>query len=132
MHFSAPLVLLLAAQADAFWRMPCRARSGLARLDPLVSPGEISGHVHAIHGSSGEFSGYWTYWHCSGHRILTWFANHQCTGFSETSTSADLLAGECTSCQVSQDKSAYWTPALYFQHSNGNFELVQQVGGMLA
>lgn len=54
-------------------------------------------------------------------------------GFSESSGSSDLIAGECTSCQVSQDKSAYWTPALYFQHATtGEYELVQQVGGMLA
>jgi len=37
---------------DAFWRMPCRARSGLARLDPLMNPGEIADHLHAIHGGS--------------------------------------------------------------------------------
>lgn len=34
--------------ADAFWRMPCRARSGLARIDPLVSNGTLSEHAHAI------------------------------------------------------------------------------------
>jgi hypothetical protein len=34
--------------------MPCMSRSGLARLDPLISPGTTSQHVHAIHGSSGE------------------------------------------------------------------------------
>lgn len=38
----------------AFWRMPCRGRVGLARIDPLVSPNEVSQHVHAIHGSSGK------------------------------------------------------------------------------
>lgn len=38
----------------------------------------------------------------------------------------------CTSCGVYQDNSAYWTPALYFQHANGTFEIVDQVGGMLA
>jgi hypothetical protein len=48
------LTLVLAAgSAQAFWRMPCRSRSGLARLDPLVSPGTVSQHAHAIHGSSG-------------------------------------------------------------------------------
>lgn len=54
-------------------------------------------------------------------------------GFSETADTAALLAGECTSCQVAQDKSAYWTPALYFQNTaTGKFSLVNQVGGMLA
>jgi Domain of unknown function (DUF1996) len=52
----AVLVLALAQDGIAFWRMPCRSRSGLARMDPLVSPGEASGHVHAIHGSSGMLS----------------------------------------------------------------------------
>lgn len=36
---------------SAFWRLPCRGRTGVARLDPLVDPGEISSHVHTIHGA---------------------------------------------------------------------------------
>ncbi|KAH0566205.1 hypothetical protein GP486_000403 [Trichoglossum hirsutum] len=36
-----------------------------------------------------------------------------------------------TSCAVSQDKSAYWTPALYFVGENEITELVEQTGGML-
>ena len=43
-----------------------------------------------------------------------------------------LLGSSCTSCAVAQDKSAYWTPALYFMHTNGSAELVEEVGGMLA
>lgn len=98
--------LLFADNVLAFWRMPCLSRSGLARLDPLVSPNSVSEHMHAIHGSSG---------------------------FSSTSGWAELTAGDCTSCQVAQDKSAYWTPALYFQDaSTKQFELVTQEGGMLA
>lgn len=42
-----------AGMADAFWRMPCRGRSGLARMDPLMDPGEASYHVHTVHGSGG-------------------------------------------------------------------------------
>ncbi|UNI18594.1 hypothetical protein JDV02_004851 [Purpureocillium takamizusanense] len=96
----------LIAGANAFWRMECPGRVGLARMDPIVNPGSVSGHVHAIHGSDG---------------------------FSETANSEDLLAGSCTSCRVTQDKSSYWTPALYFQNEDtGKYELVQQVGGMLA
>ena len=54
-------------------------------------------------------------------------------GFSETAGYDELMAGKCTSCQVAQDHSAYWTPALYFQHADtGDYELVEQVGGMLA
>ena len=51
------LTLALAlGSVDAFWRMPCRSRSGLARVDPLVSFGTVSEHAHAIHGSSGMFT----------------------------------------------------------------------------
>lgn len=46
--------------------------------------------------------------------------------------SATLLESDCTSCGVTQDKSAYWTPALYFMHEDGTAEMVDQVGGMLA
>lgn len=106
--------------------MPCRSRSGLARIDPLVSPGEVSSHIHAIHGSSGRFNSYF--------RLATVQANIVELGFSIDSTiTDDLLAGDCTSCQVAEDQSAYWTPPLYFQPAGtNNFELVEQVGGMLA
>jgi hypothetical protein len=53
-------------------------------------------------------------------------------GFGENVTYEDLVNADCTSCAVTQDKSAYWTPALYFKHANGSYELVNQVGGMLA
>ncbi|KAK7415669.1 hypothetical protein QQX98_005701 [Neonectria punicea] len=92
--------------AHAFWRMECPGRVGVARIDPIVDPGTISKHAHSIHGSSA---------------------------FAETVTSADLMNGDCTSCRVTQDKSAYWHPALYFKDTDtGEFELVKQVGGMLA
>jgi hypothetical protein len=43
-----------AGSSNAFWRMECRGRAGLARIDPMISPGEVAQHVHAIHGSSGK------------------------------------------------------------------------------
>ncbi|KAK5797448.1 hypothetical protein VI817_003739 [Penicillium citrinum] len=91
--------------ADAFWRLPCRGRSGVARLDPIVDPGKISSHVHAIHGGGN---------------------------FGMSANFESLLESDCTSCGVTQDKSAYWTPALYFMHNDGTAEMVPQVGGMLA
>lgn len=78
---SLPIILALAAGADAFWRLPCRARTGLARIDPLVNPGKPSEHAHAIHGGAA---------------------------FSMTSTYDDLRNSQCTSCAVEEDKSAYW------------------------
>lgn len=53
--------------------------------------------------------------------------------FAETVTTEQLLDADCTSCRVTQDKSSYWHPAMYFQDGDsGEFELVPQVGGMLA
>ena len=40
--------------ADAFFRMPCKGLLGIARLDPLVNPGDIAPHAHNIHGSNGQ------------------------------------------------------------------------------
>lgn len=43
------------------------------------------------------------------------------------------MNSDCTSCAVTQDKSAYWTPPLYFKSAaDGQYTLVNQVGGMLA
>ncbi|KAH8664253.1 hypothetical protein BX600DRAFT_498067 [Xylariales sp. PMI_506] len=98
-------VLYFVTGISAFWRMECRGRSGLARIDPLKSPNAVSQHVHAIFGSSG---------------------------FSESASYDDLMDGNCTSCAVTEDHSAYWTPPLYFAYANGSFEVVPQVGGMLA
>ncbi|KAJ5512424.1 hypothetical protein N7463_001976 [Penicillium fimorum] len=96
---------LFPSYTAAFWRLPCRGRSGLARIDPIVDPGEVSGHVHAVHGSGG---------------------------FGMSSSQSELLESDCTSCAVIEDKSAYWAPALYFMHTNGTAQVVDEVGGMLA
>ncbi|MCJ1434081.1 hypothetical protein MMC27_003447 [Xylographa pallens] len=71
------------------------------RIDPVVSPGKISSHVHKIAGSSN-------------------------IGFS--STYASVRNSSCTSCEISVDKSNYWTPQLYYEHSNGSFEEVPNDG----
>lgn len=42
----------------------------------------------------------------------------------------ELLASNCTSCSVRQDKSAYWSPYLYFQHANGTLQMVLKSGGL--
>ncbi|KAJ5104428.1 hypothetical protein NUU61_001775 [Penicillium alfredii] len=96
---------LFAPLANAFWRLPCRGRAGVARLDPIIDPGKISSHVHAVHGAGS---------------------------FGMNSDQKLLLDSTCTSCAVTQDRSAYWHPALYFMHKNGSAQLVDEVGGMLA
>ncbi|ORY71110.1 uncharacterized protein BCR38DRAFT_404234 [Pseudomassariella vexata] len=106
-------VALQALTASAFWRLECRGRLALARMDPMMSPDEDAAHAHAIHGSS------------DANPIFN-------SGFSESASYDDLMNGDCTSCAITQDKSAYWTPAMYFKHADGTYEIVPQVGGMLA
>jgi hypothetical protein len=50
--------------------------------------------------------------------------------FHFTTTADDLLNSDCTSCSITQDRSVYWTPPLYFENDNGTFTLVPQKGGM--
>lgn len=100
----ATTLALFSGAADAFWRMECRGRTGLARLDPLVEPGEVANHAHAIHGGSN---------------------------FGLNTDYDSLVESDCTSCMVKQDKSAYWTPSLHFIHEDGETEVVGQSGGML-
>lgn len=95
---------LLAAPAAAFWRLPCAAPLVVERADPIISPGNVSGHVHQIMGGNG---------------------------FDFEMDYADTQASTCTSCTVHGDFSNYWTPVLYYQHQDGTFEKVDQVGGGL-
>jgi len=39
-----------------------------------------------------------------------------------------LQKATCTSCEIQADKSAYWTPQLYYQHANGSFQDVKSDG----
>ncbi|KAG5296656.1 WSC domain-containing protein [Histoplasma ohiense] len=101
------LLVVLAATispALAFWRLPCRGRVGLGPIDPIVNPGKRSSHVHALHGAGN---------------------------LGLTNTYEQLRESECTSCEVLEDMSLYWAPALYFEHPDKSTELLNQVGGML-
>lgn len=130
---TALILFIYFCTVSAFWRLPCPRQIGLARVDPLVAPGGISGHVHTIHGgnskskhtcsilSEGSAESVWTF------RLLSRHLD-----FGINATPDDLLASKCTSCAIDKDLSAYWTPPLYFQHANGTFQKVPQVGGMLA
>ncbi|GAA5851238.1 hypothetical protein JCM8547_004178 [Rhodosporidiobolus lusitaniae] len=70
----------------------------IAAEHPLTNPGGVSGHVHAIFGGSN---------------------------FNLDMTFDDARAGKCTSCQIKQDMSNYWSPWLYFQKADGSFEAVE-------
>jgi len=113
--------------ASAFWRLPCHERVGLARMDPIMNPGQVSGHVHTLHGGGSMLSLSMTAPDDTHMTDLLLLAD-----FGFNTTSYDLLESTCTSCEITQDKSAYWTPPLYFMYKNGTAKMVQQVGGMLA
>ncbi|KXT04874.1 hypothetical protein AC578_3437 [Pseudocercospora eumusae] len=108
--FNTLSALAFASHVAAFWRMPCRSTTGIARMDPLVSPNDVADHSHIVFGG-GNFG-----------LNTTFDGLAKCTNPEH----------DCTSCEVTQDKSAYWTPPLYFQHENGTVEMVPNVGGMLA
>lgn len=94
----------LAVPAAAFWRLPCKSTLVVERADPIVAPGNVSGHVHQILGGNG---------------------------FDFEMDFADTQASTCTSCTVHGDFSNYWTPVLYYKHQDGTFEKVDQMGGGL-
>ncbi|CZT02521.1 hypothetical protein WAI453_002073 [Rhynchosporium graminicola] len=71
----------------------------VGRMDPIISPGVASGHVHAIQGGNA---------------------------FALSMTDNQALKSTCTSSRVKNDKSNYWTPALYFQDpKTGKLEPVE-------
>jgi hypothetical protein len=47
------------------------------------------------------------------------------------STYATLNDADCTSCEIQDDKSAYWTPLLYYEFPNGTFVDVPQSGSVV-
>lgn len=101
---SIALVASIIAPVAAFWRLPCAAPVVVERADPIVNPGNISGHLHTIMGGNA---------------------------FDFTMDYETTQASTCTSCRVRGDLSNYWIPVLYYQHKNGTFEQVKQIGGML-
>ncbi|WWD22710.1 hypothetical protein CI109_107203 [Kwoniella shandongensis] len=57
------------------------------RLDPIVNPGEIGGHVHSIVGGNN---------------------------FDKEMTYESALESTCTTAPITVDKSNYWTPQMYY------------------
>lgn len=94
-------VLGQTATVNAFFRMSCPGRIVRERLDPIVNPGSVSSHVHTISGGSG---------------------------FSANMSYADARASKCSSCQIKEDMSNYWTPTLYVHLRNGSFTPVPVIG----
>ncbi|OWZ01054.1 Murein transglycosylase [Phytophthora megakarya] len=78
--------------AHGMFRFDCFNNLVVDRVDPIVSPGEASGHLHAISGGNG---------------------------FSKNADGAAMKASTCTSCPIGADLSAYWVPQLYVKFKNG-------------
>ncbi|KAI0121104.1 WSC domain-containing protein [Xylariales sp. AK1849] len=93
-------LLAMASIVEGFWRLTCGTIQ-TGRIDPIISPGSVASHAHKISGASN---------------------------FGLSSTSSDLMASSCTSCEIQDDKSAYWTPQLYYQYPNGSFQEVPNGG----
>ena len=79
---NAFLVLCSAYSTHAFFILNCELVA-LERLDPIVQPGVVSTHVHAVMGGSGFASVY----------------NYDAA-----------RAAKCVTCVVNVDKSNYWVP----------------------
>jgi hypothetical protein len=88
---------LLPAFCDAYWLMSSNNVLTTQRLDPIVTPGKVSGHVHSVVGGSN---------------------------FGFEVTTEKLRQSQCTSIPIKEDKSNYWWPHLYFQWKNGSFSSV--------
>lgn len=69
-----------------------------SRMDPIISPGEVSNHVHTILGGDG---------------------------FAYTMDNNAAADASCTGARVLADKSNYWVPKLYHDNGNGTFTDVE-------
>ncbi|KAF2015096.1 WSC-domain-containing protein [Aaosphaeria arxii CBS 175.79] len=81
--------------------MSCPGRLVRERIDPIVNPGAVSGHLHTISGGSG---------------------------FGPSMTFEQARNSTCSSCQIKEDMSNYWTPQLYVKKKDGTFQPVPVVG----
>ena len=89
-------VLSFLGTSDALWRMNCGVVQ-TGRVDAIASLGKASNHIHQIDGPSS---------------------------IDLKTTYDDLQASQCTQCEVQADKSGYWTPQLFYEHSDGMYEEV--------
>ncbi|KIH89079.1 hypothetical protein SPBR_07466 [Sporothrix brasiliensis 5110] len=98
---AATVVAALAATAEAGLRFGCSTLT-IQRLDPVVQPDSTpSSHLHHIVGGNQ---------------------------FNATMTGDVGARGTCTTCQMSEDFSNYWTAVMYFKSpTNGSYHRVPVV-----
>ena len=83
----------IASAQDPAWHMDSLFTLVTERLDPIVSPNAIGGHMHSIVGGS-NFGASYNYDH--------------------------LFASACTTTAITVDKSNYWMPKLYWINNGGS------------
>ena len=98
---SVSVALALIAPVQAGLRFACSSLT-TQRLDPVVEPGKSpSAHVHHIVGGNA---------------------------FAPEMTGDVGERGTCTTCEMAEDFSNYWTAVLYFKHpTNGSYHRVPVV-----
>lgn len=101
MKSSSFAALALVSRAQAGLRFGCSSLT-TQRLDPVVEPGRTpSSHVHHIVGGNA---------------------------FNATMEGDVGERATCTTCEMSEDFSNYWTAVLYFKHpTNGSYHRVPVV-----
>ncbi|KAJ7584978.1 hypothetical protein C8J56DRAFT_788645 [Mycena floridula] len=88
MDVSLIILLLFTINVSSYWLMGANNILTTQRLDPVVSPGTVSTHVHSVLGGSN---------------------------FGLYISTAVLRQSTCTSIPLNEDKSNYWFPHLYWQ-----------------
>lgn len=98
MKWFSAAALYLVAPVQAGLRFQCSTLT-IQRLDPVVQPGRVpSSHVHHIVGGNA---------------------------FNATMEGDVGARATCTTCEMSEDFSNYWTAVLYFKHpTNGSYHRV--------
>jgi hypothetical protein len=99
----AAALLARHAAAQNMLRFAC-SQLVIDRVDPIVNPGmQYTPHLHQIVGGNSF-------------------------NITMDPDSHDLTSSTCTSCSFKEDKSNYWTAVMFFQHKNGSYRRVPQVG----
>lgn len=102
--FSKSLLVLSAAvglaAAEGLFIVHCKPLT-VQRTDPIISPSQLSSHVHAVVGG---------------------------TGYHLSMSNEDARNARNTTCDKALDKSNYWQPQLYHQHHDNSFELIKLLG----
>ncbi|PWN49559.1 hypothetical protein IE53DRAFT_388208 [Violaceomyces palustris] len=91
--FTAVILAVTLDAVSGFWILT-QGQLVTERLDPIVSPGKVSSHVHTFVGSNGV-----------------------------SSQPESSYSGSCTTAGVTADMSNYWAPQLY-SYKGGKFDSV--------